>query len=70
MSDKMAIIDFNKYKPGECDKGVCLAAQACERKLLIQERAYETPMPNPSLCRACGDCLRSCPLGAIRISRV
>lgn len=69
MPSKMAIIDFNRCKPSECDNGVCLAAQACERKLLVQESAYEAPMPNPSLCRACGDCLRACPMGAIQISR-
>ena len=70
MSGKMAIVDFNKCRPGECDNGVCLAAQACERKLLKQEQAYETPMPNPALCRACGDCVRACPMSAMQISRL
>jgi len=69
MPSKMALVDFNKCHPGECNKGICLAAQACERKLLTQEKEYEAPMPNPSLCRACGDCQRICPLGAIQISR-
>ena len=69
MPSKMAIVDFHKCKPSECENGVCLAAQVCERKLLTQETVYQAPMTNPSLCRACGDCLRACPLGAIQISR-
>jgi translation initiation factor RLI1 len=68
MPGKMAIVDFNKCQPGERDDGLCLAARACERRLLVQETAHEAPLPNPSLCRACGDCIRACPLGAIKIS--
>ena len=70
MPNKMAIIDFSRCHPDECDNGLCLAAKACERRLLLQENAFEHPMPNPSLCRACGDCVRACPLNAIQISGI
>ena len=69
MLGKVALIDFNKCRPGECDNGLCLAVKACERNLLTREDAYEVPLPTPSICRGCGDCLRACPLGAIQISR-
>lgn len=69
MPGKIALVDFNTCYPYKCDNGVCLAAQACERKLLTQEKAYEIPMANPSLCRACADCVRACPAGAVQISR-
>jgi translation initiation factor RLI1 len=65
---KMAIIDFNKCKPEECEGGICEAALACEKKLLIQEAPYEIPMTNPFLCRGCADCVRACPEKAILIS--
>ncbi len=68
MLGKIAMVDFNKCRPEECGNGICKAAPACERKLLKQETAFEAPMTNPSICRACGDCLRACPLNAIQIS--
>ncbi|MFC1957430.1 4Fe-4S binding protein [Chloroflexota bacterium] len=67
MTGKIAIVDFNKCHPEECENGVCQAAQACSRKLLKQDAAHEPPMTDPALCRACGDCLRACPLKAIQI---
>ncbi len=71
MPSKMAIIDFNKCNPEECDEaGICKASLACERKLLTQETPYEIPMTNPFLCRGCSDCIRTCPEGAIFLSKV
>jgi len=67
MASKMALLDYNQCHPERCDSGVCLAALACTHKLLKQEAPYEIPMPNPSLCQGCGDCVRACPLKAIRI---
>ena len=67
MPMKMVMVDFNKCNPKVCGNGVCLAALACERKILVQEKKYEIPIANPSICRACGDCVRVCRLGAIRI---
>lgn len=67
MPSKVALIVYDKCRPAECDSGVCKAAAACTRKLLKQETPYEPPMPHPSLCRACGDCVRACPAEAVRI---
>ncbi|MDD5287620.1 MAG: hypothetical protein PHY28_00690 [Dehalococcoidales bacterium] len=69
MPSKMALVDFNKCKPDRCDKknGICSAARACPRKLLKQEAPHEPPMTNPSICQACADCIRACPLKAIKI---
>jgi translation initiation factor RLI1 len=67
VAKKMALVDFQKCHPAQCDSGTCEAAQACERKLLRQEANYEIPMTDPALCRGCGDCVRACPLKAIKI---
>ncbi len=70
MPGKMALVDFNKCSPEQCKDGVCAAALACERKLLKQEASYAAPMTGVSLCRACGDCVRACPMRAIGITRI
>ena len=69
MPSKMVAVDFDKCKPDRCDKNssTCAAAKACPRKLLTQEAPHETPMTNPSVCKACADCVRACPLKAIKI---
>ena len=54
-------------KQDECDSGICAAALACSHKLLKQEAPYEIPMPDPSLCQGCGDCVQACPLKAMQI---
>ena len=69
MTRKLALVDYNKCQPGECEEGICVAAQACPSKLLRQETYYSAPMPEPSACRACGECVRACPLKAIRLIR-
>ncbi|MFC1988480.1 4Fe-4S binding protein [Chloroflexota bacterium] len=69
MPGKLALVNFNKCDPEKCKNGICSAALACERGLLKQEAPYDTPMTNPSLCRACGDCVRACPMKAIQINR-
>jgi translation initiation factor RLI1 len=68
MPNKMALVDYSKCRPSECDGGHCTAATACTRRLLRQEAPYEPPMPDPSLCRGCGDCVRACARKAIVIS--
>jgi len=70
MPSKMALVDYNKCHPDECEGGLCLAVAACERKLLKQEAAYEPPVPDPYLCKGCGDCVRACPLCVIITSRI
>jgi len=67
MAGKMALVDFNKCRPENCAEGKCIAAAACPRKLLKQEKSFEPPMANPSICRACGDCVRACPQKAVKI---
>jgi len=67
MGSKIALVDFNKCKPDQCNQGVCVAAQACPRKLLQQESPHQPPMTNPAICRGCADCARACPLKAIKV---
>jgi len=67
MPSKMALVHYKKCDPEACDDGICAAATACPHKLLKQESPYQIPMPNPSVCRGCGDCVRACPLRAIEI---
>jgi translation initiation factor RLI1 len=70
MPGKMALVDYNKCRPENCNHGVCSAALACPRKLLKQEAPFEIPMTDPSICLGCGDCGRACPLKAIEIIRM
>ena len=70
MPQKIALIDFNKCHPEKCDKGICVAALACPSKLLLQEAPYEPPMPDPTLCKGCADCVRACPAKAIEITKM
>ena len=70
MPSKMALIDYKKCHPDQCDHGVCAAVAACKYKLLKQEAPNEIPMTNPFTCKGCGDCVRACPLKAIDISRI
>lgn len=67
MPKKTAAVDFDACHPDRCQNGICVAAQACERKLLRQEAPYEAPMTNPSLCQGCSRCVLACPLKAIRL---
>jgi Fe-S-cluster-containing hydrogenase component 2 len=67
MPSKMALVDYKRCHPEKCDSGVCAAVLACSHKLLKQEAPYEMPMTDPSVCQGCGDCVRACPLKAIKI---
>jgi len=70
MPGKMALVNFHQCHPEKCDNGICVAALACSHKVLKQESSYEIPMTDPFLCRGCGDCVRACPLKAIKIVRM
>lgn len=68
MTKKIAAVDYEKCRPEECDKGVCVAAAECEHGNMVQEAPYETPEINPAKwCHSCAKCARACPLGAIRM---
>ncbi|MFC1872927.1 hypothetical protein ACFLYV_04360 [Chloroflexota bacterium] len=68
MPGKRAIIDFNKCDPTKCGDGHCLAALACPRKMITQEKLLEPPIPYPAACRGCSDCVGACSLKAIFLS--
>jgi translation initiation factor RLI1 len=67
MAGKLALVDYSKCDPEKCEEGICAAALACPRRLISQEDRHEAPMTDPSPCRGCGDCARSCPLKAIEV---
>lgn len=69
---KWVNVDFEHCKPGVCDQtaGLCQAAAACSRNILLQEDPYEEPMViSMKLCVGCADCVRVCPLNALAIER-
>ena len=67
LARKMALLNFKKCRPEMCEGGVCAASLACSLKLLCQETPNSMPLPEPSACRACGDCVRACPQKAIQL---
>jgi translation initiation factor RLI1 len=67
MRRKMALLDFGKCCPESCEGGVCAASLACPLKLLQQEAPFSVPLPEPSACRACGECVKACPQKAIKL---
>ena len=67
MGRKMALLDFGACHPDACPEGACAAAAACPSRLLKQEKPYETHIPEPFACRACGECVRACPNKAVSI---
>jgi len=70
MTSKIALVNYKKCRPERCDSGACAAVLACSHKLLKQEAPYDIPLTGPSVCQGCGDCVRACPLKAIKIVRM
>ncbi len=66
MGRKTALVDYNLCQPRGCV--LCAAAASCKKRLLVQESASEAPIPDPSICKGCGDCVRACPLKAVSIT--
>ncbi len=68
MPKKIAVVDYARCHPERCDHGVCRAALECEYRSLVQLSSYQAPEINPARwCRGCADCVRACPLDAIRM---
>lgn len=67
MPKQTAAVDYQRCEPDHCPEGRCVAASVCEKKILIQFSAYEMPEMKPGLCLGCSDCVKACPLGAIRM---
>ncbi|MEE8318556.1 MAG: 4Fe-4S binding protein [Dehalococcoidales bacterium] len=67
MPNKSALVTFDQCHPEECPGGQCAALLVCPQKLIQQESPDEIPMFPPTTCRGCGDCVRACPLQAVRI---
>ena len=67
MPSKIALVIYEKCRPELCPEGICQAALVCKRKILTQEKSFETPVSGPSVCASCSGCMRACPQKAIRI---
>ncbi len=67
MPKKRSMIDYGKCEPDHCEGGICLAAEACENKVMTQEAPGEMPDINPAMCIGCGLCEAACPLKAVRV---
>lgn len=67
MPKRTILVNYHACNPKQCANGICMAALACERKVLTQEAPYEMPEANASLCLGCSLCLRVCPQGSIKM---
>jgi translation initiation factor RLI1 len=67
MPSKTALVIYEKCRPELCPAGICQAALVCQRKILTQEKPYDMPVPSPSFCASCSDCVRACSQKAIKI---
>ena len=67
---KWAQIDFSLCDPSECGHtdGACRAAQACPRRLLLQEPDESPMLLSSKLCSGCAKCVPECPRGAIEMA--
>ena len=70
MPKRVAILDYHKCHPAQCNHGICLATLACEHGSLMQEDFYEAPERNPAKwCHGCAKCIQACPFQAIYMLR-
>ena len=65
-----AVVDYSVCDPRKCssEHGGCLAVQHCKREVLEQESPEEMPvLIFRDYCRGCADCVKACPLQAIKM---
>jgi translation initiation factor RLI1 len=65
----VAVLDYSKCHPEKCDKGTCVAVEACPVKVIKQEAPYELPEIVQHMCAGYEYCVEACPLEAIRMMR-
>lgn len=70
MPGKMALVNYHRCRPDQCDSGICKAVLECPLKLIKQEGPYEIPMTDPFACKGCGACVRACTARAIDMARM
>jgi ATP-binding cassette subfamily E protein 1 len=69
--NKWVEVDYDRCDPKKCDpeKGKCPASLTCKHDILDQEEPFEAPMQlSRDQCVGCEDCIKSCPLKAIKES--
>lgn len=69
---KWAEVDFTVCNPDGCNgsSGVCMVIDSCTHHLIEQEGPHEVPMIlSRTMCVGCGNCVKTCPFGAISIAR-
>ena len=62
----IAVVEYEKCQPDQCENGICVAVLACPTETLKQEAPYEVPYLL-GLCRGRAQCAQACPLKAIRM---
>ena len=62
---RAAAVDFRKCGGARCTK--CVAAKACDRRVIIKFDFDEPAVIDRALCSGCGDCVAACAHTAIRM---
>ena len=62
----LAVIDYKKCDPKNCDSGKCIAVDVCPVHALEQESSFDMPYVKGG-CYACNKCINVCPLKAIQV---
>ena len=66
----IALMDYRICNPNECnpDEGTCAAVEACSKGVIEQiDGTFEAPIVDQDMCLGCGDCVKACPLDAMKI---